>query len=315
MKIRELVESRKTSRDEKGMQTTRYFEAYNDNPEFVLQNLKEPMNDDEREGLYDPTGNKIEFLSPLPDIAGLYCKSVSVEPLDNVGCRVTVVYGPQDFDQRADLDGTIWDYDFSSQNTHITSTTYGQTHAPAWADCGPVIGADGEDVNGIDVYRPAASLKIIKKYNTYPSQSERQQWTRIVASVNDNSFAGYSAREVLFLGFKIDTQQVYRDFVGRPTGLGVWFVEFNFLIAKTQPVQAVQLLDGSTVYVQPYPFDYIWFTHAGKIKDSDSGDGSGSTKKVRQNGIVSIHIAKVYPTGSFSLLPINPSGPRYYSYA
>jgi hypothetical protein len=302
-----LPESRKTTLGECGISTARAFEV--DYTPAYLAAHPDPDNLDPdwvAQHFYDPeTGSTapMAYRDPHPTLRGAgnacYVSEIKVEALDRA-CRVWVSYTPAAVDTKADASGWVWEFAWTSTQQHITSTTLGQMHYPAWADTGWVIGADGEEVHGCDAYRPTGTLKVSKIFTTYPTTMQIKTWMDRQACVNSDGFAGgiIAAGEALFVGFNIIPQRK-----------GEFLVEFNFLIAKAQPAATFTLIDGSSYSVQIGPWQYVWFRHAGKIgSKGDSGEAAG--QKCRQNGIESVHVATLYKSASFAAA-FGFSGPRY----
>ena len=289
-----LAESRKIVLNEAGVNVVRVFEV--DYTDAYLLNHVNPAPLDPEEILlliWDPnSGNttplQIGDVHPIFNNPNTFCSYISEirpEQVDRT-VKVIVQYVPYEVDARADINGEIWEFNWSGQQQHITSTSLGQLHYPTWADTGWVIGVDGEEVQGCDVYRPTGTLKVSKKLTSYPNDSTMRDYMDAVACVNSASMAHgiIQAGEALFTGVNVV-----------PVRRQVFLLELNFLISRQMPAVTVTLMDGDTVGPLTIgPWQYVWFRHQGKMADKEGGG------KARQNGIESVHVATVYESKNFT---------------
>lgn len=259
------LKSRILSRTAEGTQETMIYELNTDDPEIAF--------------LMAPPHNY-----PRAGASNLRVSEVRTEPRDGMS-EVTVVY--KELPLELTVGGELWEWDIAGQQQHITSVINSnyQIHYPETAsEVGVAIGYNGESVEGVDVYRTTTSLRIVK---TWPSIDiyDRNLLQAINCTVNQYPWFDYDAGEVLFLGSKI-----------RQVATGEVQIEYNFLISKFQPPKEVEIIDGTTVIVEPWPWDHIWFRSTEKIvTDEETG------KKKKKRGIRSIHIARVYEFQDFSV--------------
>jgi len=223
---------------------------------------------------------------PNPAMAGVYFSSASLKVRsDDASTLVDLVYRTPDLGLTSA--GERWEYDHQAQMQHITSVAdpLNQIHWPPQFNSGSVIGFDGQEVQGVDVFRPASSFRVTVEMATiFPGQ--RRFLFEAQGSVNNFDWCGFYAGEVLYLGASI--KQNERDRIE---------VTYSFQSKSYAPMTQVYLLDGSSVPLTPAPWDYVWFQHGETVINS----GSGS---VRQKGIKSVHIARVYNLLDFGNFPI-----------
>lgn len=223
--------------------------------------------------------------TPHPTISGIAVTQVSAEPIDSKGCHVSVVYGCDDDDRLANAYGEVIEWDLATSQVHITNVASAgdQRHYPTGAPGGTAIGVDGDDVQGVDVYRPAVSLTIRKRVSVEPNATYRATLFGLLGKTNNSHFMGCEIGEALFIGARISKTDAVR-----------WEIEFNFLVAKSAGTTSYAGIDGGTISISmPGAWDYVWFRHTQrKIDDAIS------------SGIASVHVAKVYASGAFSGLQI-----------
>lgn len=230
------------------------------------------------------------YQTPHPTLPGLFLDSAEVtSKTEENATRMVLVF--KTLNKALTNGGEVWEWDSQAQLEHITSVNspLDQIHYPAQFNCGSVIGFDGEDVKGVDVYRPAGSFKVIRELETITAE-ERAFLFEAQGSVNAYDWHGYYAGEVLYLGASI--RQNSKDRIE---------VTLQFQSKSFAPATMVHLLSGEAVPVTPAPWDYVWFQHGEQLVDD------GENGMIRQRGIRAIHIARVYPLLDFGWF--NLSGP------
>lgn len=283
--MEELHESQSIILTKDGIKTTRIYE-FDDtrDPEVILNN-----------GLVPAYG------APHPTLANTFVNEVRLEPFEN-RTRLVVSYGPSERNLE-NSHGEIWEWNFTATQVHITSvdSPAKQIHYPPTFDCGPAIGLDGDEVHGVDVYRPAATIRVAKRLSTMPSQQVISGYFDRQGKVNNGAFAGWQARELLFNGIQIEPLP-YKE--ARLT--------FNFLAAKRKPEHVIYLATGEPVAVASLdPWDYFWYRHIEKILNvpADPAIPGDTGKAIKQNHIESIHLAKVYDDIDFTYFNLHPFEP------
>jgi len=207
-------------------------------------------------------------------------------------CWVTVTYDPAPDYERKNAYGEIWDWNLATAQVHITKALsqvhYSYDSVPK--HIGSVIGVEGANVNGCDIYSPAMSLTITKDWlrsaeASMPGGSVnglRDYITQCLAKV-DNGFPS-AGKTALFVGAKLGRTERYR-----------WRVEAEFLIVDNPGNVVVAMwneegggAEANVTLTGVVGWDYVWFSPIQKA----------ITAGVMQNVIESGHVAKVYDTTS-----------------
>lgn len=230
-----------------------------------------------------------DHMASHPNLSGMYLHAVHLEQnQQEILARFT--YKEPDYRHAWYTGEEVWEWDVGSQQSHITSvpdSTY-CAHYPPTNDLGLAIGSHGDDVEGVDVYRPVGTLRISKMWNSF-SQAQRRTVMSLRSTTNDSAWFEFYAGEALFLGANI-----------QPQSDGRVRVEYSFLIQDQPASYAVELIDGSYQWITPYPWDYVWYQYADLPV-------TGAAGEVLNRGITSVHIAQVYAETNFGALGL--SGP------
>jgi len=237
-----------------------------------------------------------------PSIPTMIVEKVDVQPDPQAPgwCLVLVRYKPKDSYVRENSYGEIWEWDLRAQEKQITSceTPGRQVHYPTAFDVGAAIGVDGDDVKGVNVYRPTGSLRVTKRLTSssgFPTDAI-QKMNALQGTVNNKEWAGYAIGEVLFIGGSASPiRRLKGD--GSPADEEEWRLTYNFLLAKYQSAVSITLLDTNVVSVAAKPWDYIWYRHVEETYETSPGG-----KKIKRTGIESVHVAQVYDYTTFEVL-------------
>lgn len=146
------------------------------------------------------------------------------------------------------------------------------------------IGVDSNGVNGVDVVIP--QLQWQEQYdvpNAYVTATYVRGIAGVTGSVNNASFRGFSAGEVLFMG--CSGSQEWDDQKGK----GPWSLSYRFVASKNVTGQTI----GSITGISKGGHDYLW------VKYQDGVSGSSMLKYPK-----AVYVSKVYPDADFSLLGI-----------
>jgi len=265
--IDEKHPSRSVKVTKDGMTETRIYHAQNTDPEEIIHQLQLALT--------------LKVGKVHPRFPTLYQQEYSVEPIPNDDryCLLTIVYGPNQGDPQENQYGERWEWSLCAQQTHITSVAREQDQIHYGPRVGKAIGVDGQDINGVDVYRPAMNLKVSKHVLERNLAAERQIAQTHLNTTNSGWWKDYQAGEVLFIGANI--RKVKDD---------DYLVEYNFIIARRLSPGNVELTNGQTVGPLVYdPWDYVWYRHETVMVDGEP-----------QRQIRSIHIARVYERTNFS---------------
>jgi hypothetical protein len=242
----------------------------------------------------------------------LRAESYSVEYQGDTAWRVTINYekiGADDVTQSAPLKRTRA-FDTSGGTRHITNAlqkktvsgttttveagerVYGPSGLADGASMKGAIAVDDRGVNGVDVVVPALSwTESYEVPSSYVTSAYIRNLARLTGSVNDASFRGFAAGEVLFVGgqgsHEWDDQR----------GHGPWSLSYKFVASpncgngKTMPSQKIGDIDG----VEVGGHEYVWVRYA-------SSDDTSKNQIVRLP--VAVYVNRVYPDGDFSQLGI-----------
>ena len=257
--------------------------------------------------------------TPHPVISSAYLSSISVKPDEGMyngdtTCIVTYTYEPQERSGGTpNSNGEVWVWDMSARTAHIDSVpettdqyTFDKDN-PAGENISTVLGKDGDNIKGADVYRPSGSLKVTKYMpKATANQAFRQTLYAMQNTLNNASWQDWTKYEVLFLGSRIrydetnSLAQVDYAFLFGESTANVTYDIFKTDAISGTPFTTVTLksaMDGTSTI---YPFDLIETAMAEKDLPVSSGDPSQGTEKVR--GIESVSVSKVYQTSDFSAL-------------
>lgn len=271
----ERLPSRTVTRNANGTEVKRVYQTDSDDPEAILLSSNLPVH-----------------MEVHPTLPNLYVDQVDIEPpiLDGETCRVVVTY--KEWPRGMTPDGETWTWDIGSEMQQITSVPNASYvwHYPAASDAGLAINTDGETTNGVSVYRPTLSLTVSKIW-PYVTSSARLALEEMIATTNVAAWMDYGIGEVLFTGVQFRRQTD-----------GTILATYKFEIARHLGTQTITLYDGSTVVIDPYPHDYVWFRFL------DTKEDTGAEKIVKR-GIQSVHVNQVYGESDFSLFGL--TGPLF----
>lgn len=223
---------------------------------------------------------------PLAGYLGVKVVDLNVVPMAGDKSLVTVIYRNEQKDFAENTDGEIWEWDFTSEQQHITSveTEAKQTHFPASEDVGVGIGIDGDDIHGTDVLRPAETIRVTLRVAEADLQSKRDTIATLRATVNSATWKGYTEGEVLFQSAHISKE---KSDGGVPETKN-WRIDYNFIVRRARGETPVDTTSG-TVQIDPDPWDHVWFKHIEKEEDG-----------IKRTLIESVHIAKTQDRGQFA---------------
>jgi hypothetical protein len=180
-------------------------------------------------------------------------------------------------------------FDTAGQTTHITVAIAEKKFAKD-GDTAPdmygAINADEETVHGVDIVIPQFQWQ--ETYDV-PSSTVSESYVRTLASltggVNDGSFRGFEAGEVLFLGAS-GSQQADEEI-----GLGPWSLTYKFSASPNQSNMSI----GGITGIDKKGHEYLWVRY-GESVDSDK---ASLLKKPRY-----IYVDQVYRKVGFGGLGI-----------
>lgn len=221
--------------------------------------------------------------SSHPMFSFLRVQDVQVSPtkMANPFCKMTIRYAEM---LNMTPDWENWEWDIGSSQQRITSVAGpGYVwHFPPADDYGLGINVKGDDVEGVDVYRGATTMRVTKIWSSI-SASGRMMLFNMTPSMNNDWFFEYAPGECLFLGAQIN----------RTPG-GLVSVTYNFICAPDLGGYYVWMMNYGYILLAPYPFDYVWFVPAKTL--ATGWDGA----QIPYTGIRSAHICEVYNWSFFS---------------
>jgi len=146
------------------------------------------------------------------------------------------------------------------------------------------IGVDSNGVNGVDIVSP--QLQWQEQYdvpNAYITSAYIRGLAGITGTVNNASFRGFAAGEVLFLG--CSGNQEWDDQKGR----GPWSLTYRFAASQNVTNKTIGNISG----IDKKGHEYLW------VRYEDSISGTDLVKKPK-----AVYVDKVYMDGDFSGLGI-----------
>lgn len=217
----------------------------------------------------------------------LRAEQYSVSFLGDNAWQVTIQYEKNGADDGNEPLKRARSFDTSGGTQHIT-----QAHAETIFGGGPsyenAIGVDDNAVNGVDIVVPA--LQWQESYdvpNQYITNAYIKSVAGVTGTVNNSSFRGFAAGEVLFVGCA--GSQEWDDDKGR----GPWSLSYRFVASQNVTGQSV-----GTLSVNKKGHEYLWVVY----KNENDSETVSMVKKPKY-----AYVNKVYRDGDFSLLGIGTS--------
>jgi len=230
----------------------------------------------------------------------LQAESYSVEYLGGDAWHVTVDYvkegGADDDNQFAPLRRSR-SFDTGGGTQHITQAIgtpeerrYPASGPNAAPDQTGAIGVDGNSVQGVDIVVPA--LQWTESYDVpsaYISSAYIRSLAELTGTVNNSTFRGFAADEVLFVG--ASGAQDWDE----EKGDGPWNLSFKFVQSPNAGAGSTlpPLTIGSISGIQKKGHEYLW------VRYEDAVTGNALIKKPR-----AVYVNPVYRRASFAGLGI-----------
>ena len=194
--------------------------------------------------------------------------------------KAKVLYGPSD-----PSDFTT-SFDTTGGSQHVTQSELTVNKYPAGApDMQGAIGFDGQRVNGTDIVIPSYAFN-----ETHPkplaqvTAAYRHTLASLTGCVNNASFRGFAAGEVLFRGVSGQLVTIEND--------KKWQLTFQFAASPNRANIPV----GTITVAQKYGWDYLWVLYGENV------DGGRLVQQPQ-----AAYVERLYPFGSFSDLGIGTS--------
>jgi hypothetical protein len=174
-------------------------------------------------------------------------------------------------------------FDTTGGTAHVTAGFAERRSSGSAPDMKGAVDFDGENVNGVDIIVPA--LQWAETYDV-PNGVVTSAWIRGIAGItgciNESSFRGFEAEEVLFAGCS-GSQQWDEE-----KGDGPWSLTFKFIASKN-----VSNLPIGGLTVDKKGHDYLW------IKFEADVEGSNLVKRPQY-----LYATQVYRKAQFSAIGI-----------
>jgi hypothetical protein len=265
----EKYESGESVENENGISITKNLFSDNPDPNETLIQIK----------LSGTLPYSINIGDSHPSISDAKVSEIHARQWSENKSLVTVIYKTDEIYPSENEWGETWEWELASSQSHINSVDDPDKQTNYGVDVGVAIGVNGENIDGVEVYRPVMQLKVTKHVTDSSLYAARSNIRDQLATVNSHAWKGFDPGEALFIGTQI-----------RKNKLDDWLFEYHFLIGKIQITPAITLADGSTVGpLTLYPWQYVWFQHQNLVLDGD-------LKRL----IKSVHITNVYESSSFA---------------
>jgi len=211
---------------------------------------------DEEEALAYAKENTSAYFSGMPR------QSIDIDERINENTfKVTVKY--QSSSSSLDIDDNepepTFSFDTGGATMHLSQSLETDGIYPDDApDYGGAIGYDGENVNGVDVVQPVMNFSETHYFK--PSRvttSFKRTIARLTGTVNSDSFRGYDAGEVLFLGASGTRRGT--------SSKSLWEISYRFSVSLTKEDFDV----GDISISRKSGWDYLWVRYADKPEDGE----------------------------------------------
>ena len=275
--VTEDYDSPKYSRDERGAVITRAFTVLGRNdPVLAAAEAGVPQAGE----FYEGTDLQVTTVNSEP---------IHADETDERGsaCRVTVVYKSPERQEKnkEEEDESEETFEVGVQQEHIAKALAAK-HYPETADAvGLAINASAvkgdPKVEGVDIHAGVTSFTVTAVRKTV-DEYYKLVLASLVATVNNDSFRGFSAGEVLFAGAS-----------GRRRGKGPWIITYHFLVSLNTEIK-VELATGKED-VAKQGWQYFWVDHLLTVTDQED-----EIKWLNR----SAHVDDVYHTTDFGLLEV-----------
>jgi len=213
---------------------------------------------------------------------GLVRQSYQIERIGEDIWEGTVQFGRRKAPETGE---SVFQFDTGGGTQHITQSiqTVGRYAPPGKIapDFYGAIGVTKDSVEGVDIVVPAYAFSEIHYLPTSAvTQSYKCTLAALTGKVNNSSFRGFAAGEVLFLGAS-----------GSKRGEEDWEITFRF--QATPNVTGLQV--GNITGINKKGWEYLW------VRYDDEVDNSARTLVKRP---AAVYVEQVYQYADFSLLGI-----------
>jgi len=266
----EPIKSRTITEDPNAAKLTRTWLVNHNDPEAIFMVGMLPL-----------------YMEQHPLLPQFYVHDIAIDPPAQDGKKCVVRINYRTWPMGLNPFGEVWVWDIGSRNQNITSV---RDSSYCWhsgdEDVGNAIGVDGTQTHGVGVYRPAIQLQVKKLWSVITA-ADRIFLESMLNTTNAYDWLEYLPGEVLFIGAKIQRRAD-----------GLIDVTYNFLISLHQGQQSIEMWNDTYTYIEPHPWDYVWYQYVDLPPDTDS---SGEDDPPVKRGVRSVHVAQVYDEADFSM--------------
>ena len=185
-------------------------------------------------------------------------------------------------------DDSSFSFDTTGGTQKITQSISTSGSYPAGApDFKQAIGFDGRDVQGCEITVPVYKFSETHYKSAASVDSAYKSTLRdLTGQVNNDTFRGFAAGDVLFLGATGARRGTDSD--------DLWEITFHFAVSKTRTGFTI----GGITVASKKGWEYLWVLYE---------DGVDATAKARIRKPKAVYVEKVYEEGDFSGLGIGTS--------
>lgn len=227
--------------------------------------------------LADP--NCVDSFNSIPRYSvGVTAEHINSSSPDSNIWRGVVVY----MRQLAEIDGVV-SFDTTGGTQNITQSLNTARYPAGAPDFQGGINYDGDKLNGVDIGIGALEFTEVHYKNLSQVDDDyRAVLASLTYGVNDDTFRGHAAGEVLFKG--AIGQKVYVDTVER------WQLSFKFAVSPNRSNFSI----GSVTGISKLGWDYLWVLYS---------DAISASVLIKQP--VGVYVERIYSSVDFSELEID----------
>lgn len=176
-------------------------------------------------------------------------------------------------------DGGVTSFDISTQTKHVLQAIETKRYPADAPDYHGAINYDGEKVNGVDIISPVFSFSLSKRYKSFGA-SRQKEVAGVVGKINQATYHGFDAGEVLFVGCS-----------GSQRGSEKWDVTYKFNVNFNQ----TNITIGDITGINKGGWEYLWAFY-------EKGPNEEGTSQIQKP--IAVYVEKVYEDGNFSVLKV-----------
>ena len=194
--------------------------------------------------------------------SGMSRQSIDIDDRINENTfKVTVKYqsDSRSLDSEDNEPEPTFSFDTGGATMHLTQSLETMGSYPDDApDYGGAIGYDGENVNGVDVVQPVMNFSETHYFKqSRVTTTFKRTIARLTGTVNSDSFRGYEAGEILFLGASGTLRGKSKS--------ALWEINYRFSVSPTKENFDV----GDIGITRKSGWDYLWVRYSDKPEDGE----------------------------------------------